>query len=92
MAQIHGMSGAESNLLKECSPRIQSFEDIDTMLTGLQNDLDSEKNIFFENLPMRIDSEKNTLKNLRHEEKEVEDFWNHEIDKTKREINVSLRV
>ena len=87
MAQIHGMSGAESNLLKECSPRIQSFEDIGTMLTGLQNDLENEKNIFFENLPLRIDDEKNTLENLRHEEKEVEDFWNNEIDKIQRQIN-----
>ena len=86
MAHIYSQPGAEKNLLRECSPRISKFEDIEPTIIKLKDKLEQEKNSFFDNLPKLIVNEKNTLENLKIKEKEIEESWNEKIEHTRKTI------
>ena len=87
IVQIYGGSGADRNLLRECSPRIKDFEDIKPTLSNLQNEFEQEKKIFFNKLPKLIDDGKDTLEELNKREEEIEESWNIKIKETKNDIN-----
>jgi hypothetical protein len=87
MVQLYGWSGADRNLLRECSPRIKDFEDIKPTLTNLKNEFEKDKKKFFDKLPQLVDDEKGTLEELNKREEEIEESWNIRIKEAKNDIN-----
>ena len=58
MAQIYRRPGAEKNLIQNCPPEINSFEEIKPLHNKYKNELERERKTFFEKLPNLIQKEK----------------------------------
>ena len=83
---MYDLSGAERDILRECSPRVKKFEDIKPTLSDLKNKLESNRNNFFDELPNLIDNEQKSLEELESKEREVEKEWNIKIEEIQNNI------
>ena len=87
MVHVYGTSGAEKNLLRECSPKIHSIQDIKPSLKKQQSILEQRKNKFFEDLPSIIEAKKNNYAKLIENRDEMEIFWDNKIFEKRNEFN-----
>ncbi|MFE3845715.1 nuclease-related domain-containing protein [Thermoplasmatota archaeon] len=84
---MYGLSGAERDILRECSPRVKNFVEIKPTLSDLKNKLESNRRTFFDGLPNLIDKEQNSFEELESKESEVEKEWNIKIKEIQNSIN-----
>jgi len=86
MAWIHGQSGVEKNLIRNCPSGINSFDDIKPSLTNYKNDLEQKRKIFYEKLPELIQTEKVKLEELNKNRTNVEIYWNEQLNNIKKSL------
>ena len=88
MAQIYGRPGVENNLLNNCPPEINSFDDIKPTTVKYINDLEQKRKTFFEKLPELIQKEKDKLVELQKNRIDIEVYWNEKINSIKKSLEL----
>jgi len=81
LAKIYGRPDSELEILSQTPYRVEKFEDIDKEHQKLQENLSTEKKIFFEKVPDKIEKEKQKLEKMRGEEKITEQEFDEKLRK-----------
>jgi len=87
MAKVYGKCGAEKKLIRICGKNnINCFDDVVILQDELKQNLDSERKLFFDSLPNKINTEKKKLKLIEQKKESEQKYFQKKIKKIREKI------